>query len=133
MTSLEGSGPGPLTSGSAGRRRARLSVIDRESPRFTARSGTLRARRETAGRCSAGAYTEPMSAQREELLRLVEELPEEEVPAVLDDVRRHLRAVRDRPWPPAWFGAGEGRSDDTAARSEDLLEEGFGWEPLMPR
>jgi hypothetical protein len=34
-----------------------------------------------------------MSAQREELLRLVEELPETEVPAVLDDVRRHLRAV----------------------------------------
>jgi hypothetical protein len=29
-----------------------------------------------------------MSAQREELLRLVEELPEEEVSAVLADVRR---------------------------------------------
>ena len=58
--------------------------------------------------------------QREELLRLVEELPEEEVPAVLDDVRRHLRAVKDRSWPPAWFGAGEGRTDDVAARSEDL-------------
>jgi hypothetical protein len=50
-----------------------------------------------------------MSAQREELLRLVEELPEEEVLAVLDDVRRHLRAVGERPWPPAWFGAGEAR------------------------
>jgi hypothetical protein len=35
-----------------------------------------------------------MSAQREELLRLVEELPEAEVPAVLDDVRRHLCASR---------------------------------------
>jgi hypothetical protein len=31
-----------------------------------------------------------MSAQREELLRLVEELPEAEVPAVLDDVRRQV-------------------------------------------
>jgi predicted nucleic acid-binding protein len=62
-----------------------------------------------------------MSVQREELLRLVEELPEEEVPAVLDDVRRHLRSVRERPWPPAWFGAGEGSADDVAARSEDLL------------
>jgi hypothetical protein len=41
-----------------------------------------------------------MSVQREELLRLVEEPPEEEVPAVLDDVRRHLRSVRERPWPP---------------------------------
>lgn len=48
-----------------------------------------------------------MSAQREELLRLVEELPEEEVPAVLGDVRRHLRAISERPWPPSWFGAGE--------------------------
>ena len=67
-----------------------------------------------------------MSAQREELLRLVEELPEEEVPAVLDDVRRHLRAVSERSWPPAWFGAGEGSADDISARSEDLLRDGFG-------
>jgi hypothetical protein len=72
------------------------------------------------------AYTEPMSAQRDELLRLVEELPEEEVPAVLDDVRRHLRAVKDRAWPPAWFAAGTGRTADVAARSEELLEDGFG-------
>ena len=67
-----------------------------------------------------------MSVQRDELLRLVGELPEEEVPAVLDDVRRHLRAVEDRPWPPAWFGAGEGQTDDVAARSEDVLKDGFG-------
>jgi len=67
-----------------------------------------------------------MSVQREELLRLVEELPENEVPAVLDDVRRHLRAVRDRSWPPAWFGAGESSTPDVAARSEDLLGDGFG-------
>ena len=67
-----------------------------------------------------------MSAQREELLRLVEELPEDEVPAVLDDVRRRLRAVKDRRWPPAWFGAGQGRTSDVAARSEELLEDGFG-------
>jgi hypothetical protein len=67
-----------------------------------------------------------MSVQREELLRLVGELPEEEVPAVLDDVRRHLSAVRGESWPPAWFGAGEGTSTDAAARSEELLDEGFG-------
>ena len=34
-----------------------------------------------------------MSVQREELLKLLEELPEDEVPVVLDDLRRHLRAV----------------------------------------
>ena len=57
-----------------------------------------------------------MSVQREELLRLVEELPEEDVPAVLDDVRRHLRAVRDHSWPPAWFGAAEsGAAEDKGA------------------
>src|SRR5258707_14750701 len=67
-----------------------------------------------------------MSVQREELLRLVEELPENEVPVVLDDVRRHLRAVREGGWPPAWFGAGRGRTSDVAARSEELLEDGFG-------
>jgi hypothetical protein len=67
-----------------------------------------------------------MSVQREELLRLVEEMPEEEVPVVLDDVRRHLRVVRGRSWPPAWFGAGQGRASDVAARSENLLAEGFG-------
>jgi len=78
------------------------------------------------GTLNLAAYTGIMSAQREELLRLVEELPEEEVPAVLDDVRRHLRSVRERPWPPAWFGAGEGSAGDVAARSEDLLGDGFG-------
>jgi hypothetical protein len=88
------------------------------------RSG--RAGRRSRYRPSRAAYTEFVSVQREELLRLVEELPEKEVPAVLDDVRRHLRAVKDRSWPPAWFGAGEGRTDDVAARSEDLLEDGFG-------
>ena len=67
-----------------------------------------------------------MSAQREELLRLVQTLPEEEIPAVLDDLRRRVRAVRSRPWPPAWFGAGKGRTTDVAARSEGLLGEGFG-------
>jgi len=80
----------------------------------------------TVGAPDLAAYTWIMSAQREELLRLVEELPEEEVPAVLDGVRRHLRAVSERPWPPAWFGAGEGSADDIAARSEDLLRDGFG-------
>lgn len=40
-----------------------------------------------------------MSAHREELLRLVEELPETAVPAILDDVRRHLHAVKNMAWP----------------------------------
>jgi hypothetical protein len=67
-----------------------------------------------------------MSAQREELLRLVAELPEDEVPAVLDAVRRRLRAAANGAWPPAWFGAGRVRTTDTAAQAEKLLEQGFG-------
>ena len=67
-----------------------------------------------------------MSAQREELLRLVEELPVKEVPAVLDAVRRRLRTAGSRAWPPAWFGAAQGRTTDTATQAEKLLEQGFG-------
>ena len=47
-----------------------------------------------------------MSAERDELRRLVEELPEEQVLAVIDEVRRRLPpADHDGSWPPAWFGA----------------------------
>ncbi len=67
-----------------------------------------------------------MSTEREELARLVHELPDEEVPCVLEDVRRHLHPVKDRPWPPAWFGAAPGRSRDTSERTDELLSEGFG-------
>lgn len=67
-----------------------------------------------------------MSVPREEPLRLVEELPEYEVPIVLDDVRRHLRVVCGQSWPPAWFSSAEGSTDDVAARSDELLAEGFG-------
>lgn len=67
-----------------------------------------------------------MSAERDELLRLVEELPDEQVPQALAEVRRHLRPVRNRPWPPAWFGSVEGDGTPIGARSEELLREGFG-------
>lgn len=67
-----------------------------------------------------------MSSEREELLRLVEELPEDEVPAALADVRRHLQPVEKRPWPPAWFGMASGDGTAVGARSEELLSEGFG-------
>lgn len=68
-----------------------------------------------------------MSADREELRRLVEELPDDEVPAALDDLRRHLKPVdRKRAWPPAWFGAAKSSRADVAARSEELLADGFG-------
>jgi hypothetical protein len=73
-----------------------------------------------------GKVATSMSVQREELLRLVEELPENEGPVVLDYVRRHLCAARDKSWPPGLFGAGRSESADVAARSEDVLGDGFG-------
>ena len=67
-----------------------------------------------------------MSAEREELLRLVEEIPEEQVPRALVEIRRHVRPAGKRPWPPAWFGIAEGDGSDVGARSKELLKEGFG-------
>jgi len=68
-----------------------------------------------------------MHADRDDLHRLVEELPEDEVRAALQDVRRRRDEVRrTRKWPPTWFGAAGGRRTDTAAGSEELLADGFG-------
>lgn len=67
-----------------------------------------------------------MSGERDELMRLVQDLPDDQVPEVLADVRRHLHAVKDRPWPPAWFGIAEGDGSAIGAQSEEPLREGFG-------
>lgn len=67
-----------------------------------------------------------MSPEREELLRLVEEMPDQDVPAVLADVRRRLQpaSLPASAWPPAWFGIAEGDGTPIGARSEELLERG---------
>jgi hypothetical protein len=68
-----------------------------------------------------------VSAEREERRRLVEQLPDEDAPAVLAEVRPHLVTVGERSWPPAcFFGAGRAGRSDVAARSEEILGEGFG-------
>jgi hypothetical protein len=67
-----------------------------------------------------------MSAERDELRRLVEALPEAEVPAALIDLRLRAVPAAERAWPPPWFGSATGSRTDTAARSEELLEDGFG-------
>ena len=73
-----------------------------------------------------GARLVAMSAERDELRELVERMPEEQVPAVLAEARRHARADDERSWPPAFFGAGRSGRCDVAARSEEILGEGFG-------
>ena len=67
-----------------------------------------------------------MSAERDELHRLVEELPEAEVSAAVAELRLRVAAPTGRPWPPAWFGAATGARTDTAANSDELLKDGFG-------
>lgn len=67
-----------------------------------------------------------MSADRDELRRLVEEIPDEEVQAALADIRLHLRSVSDRPWPPAFFGSVTSKTPDVSSRVDEILAEGFG-------
>jgi len=73
-----------------------------------------------------------MTKAREELIHLIDELPEEKVSTLLATARAlSTSTVRaDRPWPPAFFGsikhAANGRTDN-ARRVDDLLaESGFG-------
>jgi hypothetical protein len=59
-----------------------------------------------------------MSAEREELRRLVEELPDEQVPAVLAEVRRRSLPEAVPEWPPSWFNSfASGRHDLLKGRS----------------
>ncbi len=66
-----------------------------------------------------------MSAERDELRRLVQELPEELVPRALVDGRRYVRPGLERQWPPAWFGSIAGDGTRVGARTEEILREGF--------
>ena len=69
-----------------------------------------------------------MSQEREELLRLVEEMPDEDVAAALADVRRRLQPISppSSNWPPEWFGIAEGDGTAIGRRCDEVLEGGFG-------
>lgn len=67
-----------------------------------------------------------MSAERDELKRLVEQLPEERVLAVLAEARRQARPQPATVWPPAWFSSFESGRSDLGRNHDDLLAEGFG-------
>jgi hypothetical protein len=67
-----------------------------------------------------------MGGERDEVHRLVDELPDNEVPVALTEMRRHLRPVRRAPWPPAFFGAGRSGTPGVADRVDETLVEGFG-------
>jgi hypothetical protein len=67
-----------------------------------------------------------MSSDRDELARLVREIPDADVPAVLADVRRRLTPAAEGSWPPAFFGSISSGRSDTARRVDEALAEGFG-------
>jgi hypothetical protein len=67
-----------------------------------------------------------VTAARDELRRLVDQLPEEQVPAALAEVQRLAGGAETPAWPPPWFGAVTSGRSDTSARADELLAEGFG-------
>ena len=69
-----------------------------------------------------------MTANRDELIHLIEGLPDDQVEVVLADVRRLASREPTGEWPPRFFGIGEsndGRTDN-ARRADEVLAEGFG-------
>jgi len=67
-----------------------------------------------------------MSGERQELRELIEQLPDEQVSALLADVRRRVAPTVVADWPPAWFGSFADERSDLSTNYEDLLAEGFG-------
>jgi hypothetical protein len=67
-----------------------------------------------------------MSGERDELRRLVEELPDEQVPTVLAEVRRKTTLRTVAAWPPAWMNSFSSGRTDLGRNHEDLLADGFG-------
>jgi hypothetical protein len=67
-----------------------------------------------------------MTAARDELRHLVEQLPDEQVLTVLAEVRRLAEAPPEVEWPPPWFGSITTEQSDTSARVDEILAEGFG-------
>ena len=74
----------------------------------------------------AAGYARAVSAERDELRRLVEQLSGDRLPAVLAEARRQSGSVSAGEWPPPWFGSFAGGRSDLGSDHEDLLAEGFG-------
>ncbi|WP_405139421.1 hypothetical protein OG589_23085 [Sphaerisporangium sp. NBC_01403] len=66
-----------------------------------------------------------MSAQREELHQLIDDLPDEQVPATLALLRAQTGRTTSE-WPPSWFGAAEARQPDISERVDEILQEELG-------
>jgi len=67
-----------------------------------------------------------VTAARDELRRLVEQLSDEQIPAALAEVQRLAASAESAQWPLPWFGAVTSKGDDTSERVDELLADGFG-------
>jgi hypothetical protein len=67
-----------------------------------------------------------MTAMRDELRHLVDDLPEEQVSAALALVRQLRPEAPSDDWPPSWFGAVSAEQTDTAARAKKILRAEYG-------
>lgn len=70
-----------------------------------------------------------MHDERDELRKLVEELPDEQLPGALAALRQRLRLVtqpHEPSWPPAFFNSITADRNDIGRNHEELLAEGFG-------
>jgi hypothetical protein len=67
-----------------------------------------------------------VSAERDELRRLVEQLSDDRVPAVLAEARRQSASASAGEWSPSWFGSFASGRSGLGSDHEDLLAEGFG-------
>lgn len=76
----------------------------------------------------AHTYTPHVTAKRDELIHLIEGLPDDQVAVVLADVRRLTTKSPAGEWPPKFFGIGESKDGrtDNARRVDEILAEGFG-------
>ena len=86
----------------------------------------LAARVLRSGKSRRPRYPGPVSAERDELRRLIEELPDERVPAVLAEARRQERQPRLVEWPPSWFSSFASGRRDLGSNHDDVLADGFG-------
>jgi len=68
-------------------------------------------------------YPAAVSAERDELKRLVEELSDDRV---LAEARRQAQPRSAVEWPPPWFASFASGRTDLGSNHDDLLADGFG-------
>jgi len=68
-----------------------------------------------------------MTAARDELHRLVDALPEQQVTRAIAEVTRLTSGSAPRTsWPPSWIASIAADDGDTSERTDEILAEGFG-------